>query len=210
MDNRISVRKVLERKIKHSPKGKLFILSDFDSVADYNNIKTNVRNLVKDGVLEKVFSGIYMKPNYSEFLGEYLQPDTYELAKAYARKFNWTITPSGSTALNILGLDTQVPARMNFISTGPTRSVTFGKREVQFRHKVLRDSNYSEPTALLIEGLKTYKKFHGENSITDKTLQTINKRITDEQFNCIEKELVNTRAWIRDCLKVMKEMRKQR
>jgi hypothetical protein len=210
MENKLSVRKILERKIKHSPKGKLFILSDFDSIADYNSIKTNVRNLVKDGVLEKVFSGIYMKPNYSELLEVYLQPDIYELARTYARKFNWIITPSGSTALNVLGLDTQVPARMNFISTGPTRRITFGNREILFRHKVLRDSNYSEPTALLIEGLKTYKKIHGEDAITNEILQTINKRITEEQFYSIEKELVNTRAWIRDCVKKMKEMRKQR
>jgi hypothetical protein len=66
-----------------------------------------------------------------------------------------------------------------------------------------------EPTALLIEGLKTYKKIHGEEAITDEVLQTINKRITEEQFCVIEKELVNTRAWIRDCVKKMKEMRKQ-
>jgi len=207
MSEALSVRAKIEKRIKHAPKGKLYILSDFDNIADYNSLKTNVRNLVKDGTLDKVYSGIYMKPNYSDFLGMYLLPDVYELSKTYARKFNWTITPSGSTALNMLGLDTQVPARINYISTGPTKKVKFGNREVQFRHKVLRDSNYSEPSALLIEGLKTYRKAHGESSITDIVLQTINKRITDEQFNIIERDVTNTRAWIRDAIKRMKELR---
>jgi hypothetical protein len=203
----MSVREQIESKIKYAPKGKLFILSDFSQIADYNSVKINVQNLVKAGILEKVYSGIYMKPNYAEFLGINLPPDIYELVRTYARKFNWTITPSGSTALNMLGLDTQVPAKMSFISTGPTRKIEVNGMTVQFLHRVLRDSNYSEPTALLIEALKSYRKAHGDESISDEVLKTINQRFTDVQFRKIEKEAVVTRAWIKDALTRMKKLR---
>lgn len=38
--------------------------------------------------------------------------------KAIARKYNWTIAPSGNTALNLLGLSTQVPSKWKYVSYG--------------------------------------------------------------------------------------------
>ena len=48
-------------------------------------------------------------PRQSELLGQ-LSQDIDQAAQARARKFNWRIQPAGDTALNLLGLSTQVPA----------------------------------------------------------------------------------------------------
>jgi hypothetical protein len=45
-------------------------------------------------------------------LQQELSPDFDQVAQAFARKFNWRIQPSGDTALNLLGLSTQVPWRV--------------------------------------------------------------------------------------------------
>ncbi|MDR2834135.1 MAG: DUF6088 family protein [Streptococcaceae bacterium] len=203
----MSVKKEIEKKIRYAQKGKMYIMSDFSNLGEYNNIKINIQNLVKEGKLQKIYTGIYMKPNYAEFLKIDLPPNIYDLIQTYARKFNWTITPSGNTAMNMLGLDTQVPAKINYISTGPTRTINIDGRQIHFRHKSLRDSNYSQPTALLIEGLKTFREKYGLEHIDDTILITINNRFTDEQMNKIEKEALTTRAWIRDLIKRMQVLR---
>jgi hypothetical protein len=46
----------------------LFSLKDFNSIGEYEAIKSVVSKLVQEGILISVYSGIYQKPNYSEFL----------------------------------------------------------------------------------------------------------------------------------------------
>lgn len=63
--------------------------------------------------------GVYYYPRYSELIQEYETPSPNKVTEAIARKFNWTIAPCGDTALNMLGLATQVPAKWSYISDGP-------------------------------------------------------------------------------------------
>ena len=57
--------------------------------------------------------GIYDYPKYSELLKKQLSPDIEQVSRAYARKFNWKIEVSGESALNILGLSTQVVVKLS-------------------------------------------------------------------------------------------------
>jgi integrase len=65
--------------------------------------------------------GIYDYPRFSKLLDQSLSPDIDQVARALARKFRWCIQPTGATALNFLGLSTQVPARAVYLSDGPDR-----------------------------------------------------------------------------------------
>ena len=63
--------------------------------------------------------GLYYAPRFSELLQEYEEPSPNEIAHAIARKNRWSIVPEGNTALNQLGLSTQVSAKWSYISSGP-------------------------------------------------------------------------------------------
>jgi hypothetical protein len=69
--------------------------------------------------IRRVIRGVYDKPKYSTLLQEYSAPNPNEIADALARNYSWTIAPTGNTALNLLGLSTQVPANWSYISSGP-------------------------------------------------------------------------------------------
>lgn len=56
-----------------------------------------------------MLKGLYIKPNFNDFIQEKVEPSATEVAEAYGRAFNWSIVPFGDTALNLLGLSTQVP-----------------------------------------------------------------------------------------------------
>ena len=79
-------------------------------------------DLLKDGKIRRVCRGIYDYPKYSEFLKQELSPDIDQVARAFARKFNWRIEVLGDTALNMLGLSTQVVAKYVYLSDGENRS----------------------------------------------------------------------------------------
>ena len=121
----------MNNRIQEAPYGHAFVVSDFTDIMDYETAKKNIARIEKNGSLRRVIRGIYDRPSFSELLGEYAAPDLNEIALALARNYNWTIAPSGDTALNLLGLSTQVPAKWDYISTGPYRSYDIGKAQLQ-------------------------------------------------------------------------------
>ena len=106
---------------------------------------------------KKICRGVYYNPKFSELLGEYEAPSPHNVALALARKFNWNIAPSGNTALNQLGLSTQVTAHWTYISDGPYNKFTIGNIEIDFKHRsnkeisgmlLINSARYFRPQAL--------------------------------------------------------------
>jgi hypothetical protein len=87
-------------------------------------------------------------------LGE-LRPGAEEVANILAKKEKVRIRPAGAYALNKLGLCTQVPTRLVYITDGPPRRLKIGKGEIMFKstsHKKLaRVGNIS---SLVIQALE--------------------------------------------------------
>ena len=102
--------KKIQNRIGAAPDGTIFIVSDFSDVADSETIRRNLNRLVQAGTLRRILKGVFEKPKFSKLLGEYVAADPDAVAKALARCYHWTIAPCGDTALNMLGLSTQVTA----------------------------------------------------------------------------------------------------
>lgn len=100
--------KQIQLRIHESPEGSIFVNSDFADIADTETIRRNLNRLTKVGILRRIINGIYEKPKYSKLLDEYVAADPASVAQALARSYHWTIAPCGNTALNLLGLSTQV------------------------------------------------------------------------------------------------------
>ena len=63
-------------------------------------------------------------------------------AEALARKFRWRIQPGGAAACNLLGLSTQVPARVVYRSDGPDRGYTVGNTALAFEQTALKEAGF--------------------------------------------------------------------
>ena len=136
---------------------------------------------------------MYYQPAYSKLLGEYEAPSPHHVAEALARKYNWTIAPFGPTALNRLGLSTQVPAKWSYISDGPYNSFTVGKIEIEFKHRSNKEiSGMSPMTALVIQALREL----GKDRIDDITIQRLQRMLTPEQKAALLTEAKQTTSWI--------------
>ena len=106
--------KQIRERIDSAADGTIFVNSDFVDVTDPETVRRNLNRLTQAGILRRILKGVYEKPKYSKLLEEYVAADPDAVAKALARSYHWTIAPCGNTALNLLGLSTQVTA------VGPT------------------------------------------------------------------------------------------
>lgn len=105
---------MIYEKILETGNEAVFIATDFLDIADYETARKALNRLDSYGKIKKICRGVYYNPKFSELLGEYEAPSPHNVALALARKFNWTIAPSGNTALNQLGLSTQVTAHWTY------------------------------------------------------------------------------------------------
>ena len=189
-------------RISEAPESRSFVVSDFTDIMDYETAKKNIARLQKNGTLRRVIRGVYDKPKYSKLIDEYAAPDINEVALALARNYNWTIAPSGNTALNLLGLSTPVPANWNYISTGPYRSYNIGNMKLQFSHRANKTiEGMSWKTAMVIEALKEI----GKESVDEKTIAILQSRLSKGDKELLLSEGRQTTAWIYSIIKMICE-----
>lgn len=194
-DSKISL---ITKRIDETPFGSAFVTSDFTDLAEYETAKKTISRLEKKGTLRRVLRGVYDKPKFSSLLQEYAAPIPDQIAHAIARNYNWTISASGNTALNQLGLSTQVPADWSYISSGPYKKYTFGNITLTFSHRSNSQMiGMSEKTLLLIQALKAI----GQGNVNDAEIKLIRKRLSSDECQNILSESRHTISWIYEVIK---------
>ena len=194
-----SQNKILSRIYGHG-RGWVFSKSDFIDDIKADSIDKALSELAKENKIRRIARGLYEYPRYSELLQQNLSPDMDKVAHAYARKFNWYIQPSGDTALNLLGLSTQVPGRYIYLSNGPNRSYQIVNTTLEFKHRSLKESGFKyDLSAIIVQALKIL----GKERVTDKTLHIICKQIDNNMCSKILKDTKTATTWIYESIKKM-------
>ncbi|MCK4543568.1 MAG: hypothetical protein KAU17_15160 [Spirochaetales bacterium] len=116
MAGKVYIEQVISR-IYGYDRGHVFTPSDFSDIAQPVKIRITLARLTDKGVIRRLLRGVYDFPSFSKILNEPAPPDTDAIAQALARAHGWTILPGGETALNLLGLSTQVPAKRKKLLT---------------------------------------------------------------------------------------------
>ncbi|WP_373032869.1 DUF6088 family protein [Sulfurovum sp.] len=155
--------------------------------------------LLKQGKIRRVARGIYDYPKYSELLQKELSPDIEQVSRAYARKFNWKIEVSGDTALNILGLSTQVPGKYIYLSNGPNKSYKIlDSMTIEFKKSSLKNIGFKhKESSLIVQALKTL----GKDRIDDMVIETIRKKIEPSKYSKILNDTKSSTVWIYETIK---------
>lgn len=107
MNNQYTANLILER-MKSQPKGTVFSTNDFLDLAIYDTVRSSLARLVNRGEICRLLEGFFTIPYFMKSVGEYSYPSPRVLAQKIADKYKWVITPYGDTALNYLGLSTQI------------------------------------------------------------------------------------------------------
>jgi len=188
-------------RIENAAPGDIFIPADFSDLAEARKISMCMSRLLEDGTLEKIKRGVYMKPRYSTLLNRFVPPREDAVAKAIARNYGWTIVPCGDTALNILGLSTQIPSIWLYVSDGPYKTYETDGVRFQFKHTDRKNEiiGLSEETALIIQALRAL----GKDNIDRETIALLSARLSPEEKQTLLKESRYITAWIYEVIKII-------
>ena len=180
-------------KIKRNPRGTLFFVDSFATIGNAKAVNKALERLVKSGELERVATGMYVRPVIDDYIGEVL-PSIEEIAIAIAKRDRATIVPTGSYAMYKLGLTTQVPLNIVFYSDTSARKITIGKQTITFKKASSKNLAFvGEISKLAIQALRTI----GKDNATDEEISQIKKILKNENPKHLQHDLLLAPVWIR-------------
>ena len=184
-------------KIKKAKGGSLFFIEDFIHFGSSEAIRKALERMVKKGEISRVSRGIYARLKTHDIFGE-IQPSTEEIAKAIAKRDKARIIPTGVLALNALGLSTQVPMKLVYLTDGSSRSVTIGKRSIKFKKTSPRNFRaIGEINKLVIQALKEI----GKDNVTNEEIDVILKLLKKQEKHILEHDIKLAPEWIRTIMR---------
>lgn len=127
-----SVYSQIELKVRRSKPGQIFMPADFKDLGTSAAIRKALSRLVEQNQLVRMGQGIYTTPINDDVFGP-VMPTVEEMASVIAKKERVKIMPSGQYALNKIGLSTQVPMRLVYLTSGNKKSIAIGKSALVFK-----------------------------------------------------------------------------
>lgn len=188
----------LREQILSSEDDAIFFRNDFP-LYHPESVGRILTDLTEEGELIRIASGIYIKPRMSRF-GP-VMPSIEHIVKAISIRDKAQILSSGETALNALGLSTQVPMSYSFLTTGSARKLTIGKRQVILKRGVPRNFAYkTQLIALIVQALRSL----GEANITSIELEQIRRLIMkEEDKQDLISDVLTMPEWMKRIIKPM-------
>ena len=184
----------IKKRIDTTEPGTVFIPSDFFDIAEAVKVNMCLNRLTENGELNRVMRGVFAKPRYSNLLNTNVPPRSDDIAKAIARNYGWTVVPCSDTALNMLGLSTQVPTVLLYVSDGPYKTYEADGITLKFKHTDNKNeiTAVSYQTALVIQALKAL----GKENITDKEIRKLSKILSQSEKQKMLAESQRITEWV--------------
>ena len=188
----------LRERIEALPEDTVLFRSDFP---EYHSefVGGTLAELTQEGLLVKLAQGIYAKPRRSRF--GFVLPSVDKIAQAIAARDNAEVLPSGMTALNVLGLSTQVPMKYSYLTTGSERTIKLENQEIRLKRGVPKNFCYkTKLIALLVQALKALK----QQNVGQEEIQTIRSLISKEpDKTTLAKDVDMMPIWMKRIVKPM-------
>ena len=161
----VILTKEIRNTIESNGPNKLYMVQDFAYLNNDGLVTRVLSRLEKEGVLIRLSQGIYLYPSRNKF--GILRPSVAEKDKA-------RIIPSGLTALNKLGLSTQVTMNAVYLTDAAARELTIGNRKIIFKRSVPRNFAYkTDLFPLIVAAMKEL----GKDNVTDEQVAIIKQAI---------------------------------
>ncbi len=189
-----STSEAVRQAIRVSPE-RVFTTSDILNStpgASRDLVDQVVSRMVRSGELQRISRGLFSRPKMHPELGP-LSPYTEDIAAAVERSIGMPVVPSGALALNALHLSEQVPAKLEFKTAGPTRTISVGKRQIQLKHAPARRfRSRARIVPLVIEALSAL----GRERVTEDTIRTLRNVINEDDRATLSKHVGDAPVWM--------------
>jgi ribosomal protein S19E (S16A) len=192
-----SIEDKILKQIETFPKGELFLPADFSELGSPEAIRLSLFRLEKAGVITRVAQGIYVRPKESSLIGK-LTPSAEEVAEAIAKRDRIKTIPTGSYALNALGLSTQVPMNIVLLTDGSPREIKVGKRKIKFKRTTPKNLlAKGKISRLVIQALKEI----GNGKVSEEEEKKILDFLRKENKQDLKHDIALAPVWIQKLMK---------
>ena len=170
------VNKILKR-IRGKGRGSVFTPKDFLDLGSRAAVDQTLSRLAKDGTIRRIGWGLYDYPRISKRLGQ-LSPSPDAVIQAVAKSTGCSVYVSGARAANALGLSMQVPARLVYLTDGPSRRIQVGPQTIYLRH-TRRFMGAGSASKLVLHALSHLGKARVDDGVIGKLARDLPQRAKD-------------------------------
>ena len=187
----------IEQKIKELKSGSIIFTEDFQEYGSPGAVKVALHRMVKKGLLHTIARGIYTKPKFSKLLNQNVLPSAEQVAIAIAERDMARLLPTGVDAQNIMGLSTQVPRKLVYLTDGSPRKINIGNRTIQFKKTSPKNLALTgEISKLVVQALKEI----GRDKATDQELRKITALLKKENIKNLKHDIALAPQWIAEIM----------
>ena len=188
--------KVVSRIYGHG-RGWVFTPNHFKDLGSRDAVASALKRHKQSGLIRQLARGVYDYPKIDPELG-LLEPSIDDIAQALAGRDATRLQPSGAYAANLLGLSTQVPTKIVYLTDGRPRTVQIGKRQITLNQTTPRNM----ATAGKISGLVIQALRHlGSRDVDAATIEAVKKRLSASDRKRLLADIRHAPAWIADIIR---------
>jgi hypothetical protein len=192
-----SIEEKIEKSIKSKPRGVLLFGDDFMEFGTSDSIRQALVRLVSKGRLKRVAHGIYVRPVISSYIGEVL-PTAEDVAQGIAKRDKIKIIPTGTYAMNLLGLSTQIPLKLIYLTDGAPREIQIGNRTIKLKKTTPKNLLAKGKTSrLVIQALREL----GQHGVAEELENKVIELLKSEVRKDLENDITLAPEWIRKIMR---------
>ena len=187
-----SIEKSIISRIYGRGRGSVFSPNEFLDLGSRGAVDLALFRLLKKGLLRRVDRGVYGYPEKSRLIGE-LSPRPEIVAKAMARRGAQKLLPSGAYAANLLGLTEQVPAKIEYLTDGPSRRAMIQKLPVVLRQSTpARLATAGRVSGTVAQALRFLRK----DQVDETVIEKLRTRLSKDDKEQLLRDIPLVPAWI--------------
>jgi len=182
-------------------RGSVLVPGNFFDLGSREAVDVALHRLARKGTIRRLARGVYDFPKEHAVLG-LLMPSADEVAKALAGRDRTRLQPAGAYAANALGLSEQVPAKVVFLTDGPSRTVTIGRTTIQLRRTTPKNmAAAGRLSGLLIQALREL----GEEHVTPVRVAHLKRTLPADERRGLLTDIALAPAWMHPIFRALAE-----
>jgi len=166
---------------------------DFLDLGHRAAVDQSLSRLARKGAIRRIQRGLYDLPRMSTLLDQPLTPSPDQLVRAWAKNTGLKVVPSGARAANVLGLSTQVPAKIVYYTNGRTKSLKLGPYTVKLLNRGPKTMDVSGKMApLVLQALRHI----GRDGVGSEVVRQLQEILSREEKAELMRNLRHAPAWM--------------
>jgi hypothetical protein len=192
-------------KIGKAKRGALFFTDDFITYGTAKAVAKALERLTTKKEIVRVARGIYARLEEDPILGP-IKPSTEAIAETIRRRDKAKIIPTGAMAMNALGLSTQVPINVVYLTNGTARKINLGRRTIVFKKTTPKNlAAIGKISSLVIQALKEI----GKENITSREIDIVVEHLKKEEPYRLDHDIKLAPEWIRIIMRMALKSKEQ-